>query len=114
MTHRDPSQIKRGQPGNAGQFRDHEHTAPETVLDSGEREAQSAAALYRSEHVGAWEVRADGDGLGRVEARRRDSDTVYSTSLIRFPVGYRVGQRWMPADPPKSVITAARRLARTF
>lgn len=64
--------------------------------------------LRLSGAVGHWSVTVE---PGRVSAHK-DGSEPYSTSCIRFPVGYRVGQAWSPEQPPKTVLALANRLAK--
>ena len=65
--------------------------------------------LVSSETTGAWTVAVT---MNEAYAVRKDEDIVHSTSVIRFPSGWRVGKIWRAGTPPNTVIAAAKRLAR--
>lgn len=71
-----------------------------------------------SASAGAWGVEVN--AMTGVLAYRRDSSATYSTSLTRFPIGYRVGKVWTNGAQhgapealgiPKSVTKKANALA---
>lgn len=60
------------------------------------------------ERVGAWVVTVT---PGAAEARNTRTGRVETTSVLLFPVGWRVGQVWS-GPVPKTVVTLANRLAK--
>lgn len=71
-----------------------------------------------SANVGAWTVEVS--PLSGVIAEKRATGEIWSASLTRFPVGYRVGLTWTngvaEGDPmgygiPRAVVAKARALA---
>ena len=63
---------------------------------------------FPHDYAGPWFLQTD---LTQVVAQNRKDGRTAHTSVILFPVGYRIGKVWS-APVPKRVEAAARRLVR--